>query len=74
MALGVNVRGGFEGGLVGLKMRETGGVEGSSARAGMEEVDLSLSQEWVVTKMGYDHEVDLSFCSLLDYLVALSMT
>lgn len=31
MALGVNVRGGFEGGLEGLKIRGTGGVEGPSA-------------------------------------------
>lgn len=40
----------------------------------MEEVNLQLSQEWVVTKMGYDREVGSSFCSLLDYFVALSMT
>lgn len=36
LALDVNVRGGFEGGLEGLKIREAGGVEGPSARAGME--------------------------------------
>lgn len=27
-----------------------------------------------MTKMGYDREVGSSFCSLLDYFVALSMT
>lgn len=40
VALGVTVRGGFEGGFESLKIRETGGVEGPSAGAGMEEVNF----------------------------------
>lgn len=40
LALGVSVRGGFEGGYEGLKIRETGEVEGPLARAGMKGVNL----------------------------------